>query len=1488
MISKRTHLLSIFLIQIFISSSIFSQVLEITSPNSNTQCRASEQCTISWTFNENEGGFKIEYENESGNTGVIDIIDNNSSMIGEGFANYVWTVPINLEGDTQIKITEIKQSGGFGSWVRSDPFEIIPGMKTTITSPSSGTYTNGDVVTVQYTTNDSNLQFYLRNASNQNFSISLNASNQFTISSSIAEGDYRIFADGDQTTALSNYFRIEPKRITVTYPYDGIIFERGVAKPAIEWTANYVPTNGVRITIETDMGTFELANGVGPNSNFTNVDSRYIWEIPDDFTKGWAYIQIKDKTLFQIGDYQDGSIIIEDPYDESFTLNSAKSTSISKPITSYAEIDGLSNSEKSESISYVDGTGKIRQTVSLNSTPDGADMISFFEYNELGQKVVDYLPYASDEIDGLYITDPKTDQENFYSNSSNDIAVNTHAYSRTIVEASPLQTVKEQGAPGEQYQPGNGNTIRYETHANTSADQIVHWKISGSSIVGQGFYPPGSIIISKTIDEDENESLVYTDREGREVLKVGYQNPTTPVQTYYVYDKYGNLRFIIPPEAVDEIEATTNYQTMTISTSSSIYTDWITEMRYDGYQRVVWKKIPEAEPVYTVYDKFGRVALTQDGNMRPNNEWFFTKYDIQGRAILTGVYIEESTSRDTREEMQNYLTNWTGAPWEDRTNANYDIQHGYTNNTFPNPANLERLMIWSVTYYDDYDFNYDGTPDESYVDNPEFTGTADGIIQNPEVDNVRTHGMVTGSKTRILRPQQVYENDNGVYGEGEPSAADEVYIIGTGLTNYQIRLVDGFRTKPGQTVKIGSSNVDGLGVPSGVMDAYTQGEWLESVQFYDKYGRGIYTKSTNHVGGQDQSWTQYYFDGKVNRTKTVHSSASTTTTIRQRMQYDHAGRVLATYHNVDNLGEVKIVDNEYNELSQLIKKRLNEYTSGSFWQTVDYKYHLRGWLESVNDPSNLGADFFGYKLYYDTIPTNGQSLNKFNGNIIAQDWATKLPSETERHRYSYSYDGLNQLTSANMSRRSYTTWQNNLTSWNTAYTFDLNGNIQSLFREGAPDIDGYPTNLDNLSYTYQGNKITAIADSYGHLGFADLATTTEEYLYDANGNMIEDKNKGISQIRYNRMNLPEVITFSNGNEIHYLYDAAGSKLQKIAIPAAGGQTTTDYSGGFVYTNNSIDFFAFSEGRVRKVGANWQYQYDLKDHLGNVRTTFTNENGVATLLQADSYYPFGYKMPGLSYQTGAENKFTYNGKELEDEFGLDWYHYGARYYDPVIGRWWAIDPADQYSSSYSYVGNTPIMKIDPDGMVGCDWFVCEATGEIAWVKGNHEDAALNEGWSRLGDDQYFGNKGYKMVENLISKGLTNYTWSNEASLRIADHFEFKRVATKQLVFDEVVTTLTYNGRYSEPINISTRTIVNQKYSYVPDNYSALYNTTYEVNEFTMLPPTQTYTRGYHIEWQNLSIIQKFIYKNTEIPSPLQGLNIVVSKEYSSQNEFEKDQ
>ncbi len=88
-------------------------------------------------------------------------------------------------------------------------------------------------------------------------------------------------------------------------------------------------------------------------------------------------------------------------------------------------------------------------------------------------------------------------------------------------------------------------------------------------------------------------------------------------------------------------------------------------------------------------------------------------------------------------------------------------------------------------------------------------------------------------------------------------------------------------------------------------------------------------------------------------------------------------------------------------------------------------------------------------------------------------------------------------------------------------------------------------------------------------------------------------------------------------------------------------------------------------------------------------------------QEDHYYPFGLKMDGLSYSSGTQNKYTYNGKELVDEFGLNWYHYGARYYDPQIGRWHSIDPADEFHSPYLYCANNPVMLVDPDGAVTYD-------------------------------------------------------------------------------------------------------------------------------------------------------------------------------------------
>ena len=70
-----------------------------------------------------------------------------------------------------------------------------------------------------------------------------------------------------------------------------------------------------------------------------------------------------------------------------------------------------------------------------------------------------------------------------------------------------------------------------------------------------------------------------------------------------------------------------------------------------------------------------------------------------------------------------------------------------------------------------------------------------------------------------------------------------------------------------------------------------------------------------------------------------------------------------------------------------------------------------------------------------------------------------------------------------------------------------------------------------------------------------------------------------------------------------------------------------------------------------------------------------------------------------YRAGAY-KYKYNGKELQDELGLNMYDYGARNYDPALGRWMNMDPmAEKYfgASPYNYVLNSPVNAVDPDGM-----------------------------------------------------------------------------------------------------------------------------------------------------------------------------------------------
>ena len=272
-------------------------------------------------------------------------------------------------------------------------------------------------------------------------------------------------------------------------------------------------------------------------------------------------------------------------------------------------------------------------------------------------------------------------------------------------------------------------------------------------------------------------------------------------------------------------------------------------------------------------------------------------------------------------------------------------------------------------------------------------------------------------------------------------------------------------------------------------------------------------------------------------------------------------------------------------------------------------------------------------------------------------------------------------------------------------SYDKNGNITALKRKGHTNTAATTFGMmDDLTYTYDtGNKLTKVEDIASLEGFKNGANTPTEYTYDPNGNMLSDANKAITNITYNHLNLPTTVTFSGTNKkIDYFYDAVGTKLKKV-VTDASSLITTEYAGNYVYEGGALQFFNTAEGYVEPKGLGWEYVYQYKDHLGNVRLSYKDISLTSTpslqIVEENNYYPFGLKHKGYNNAIagGRDHKYKYNGKELNDELGLDWYDYGARNYMPDIGRWGVHDPASDITfDPYGYVYNNPVKLIDENG------------------------------------------------------------------------------------------------------------------------------------------------------------------------------------------------
>lgn len=264
--------------------------------------------------------------------------------------------------------------------------------------------------------------------------------------------------------------------------------------------------------------------------------------------------------------------------------------------------------------------------------------------------------------------------------------------------------------------------------------------------------------------------------------------------------------------------------------------------------------------------------------------------------------------------------------------------------------------------------------------------------------------------------------------------------------------------------------------------------------------------------------------------------------------------------------------------------------------------------------------------------------------------------------------------------------------------YDFNGNITSLWRKGMTQNNTFDY-IDKLGYTYatNSNKINSVSDAViGNVDtgdFRDGNTSGNDYDYWADGSLKKDLNKGISLIEYNHLKLPKKVTYSNGNTLENQYDANGKKLKSISSEGI----TYDFLGNTIYKNDVLYQIGIDEGRI----VNEQYEFDIKDHLGNLRVSFRDSLGIAKISTKLDYDPWGLTLKSLTYTNPTLNKnnFQFGSKEKIENFGLNWIDFGARIYMPDVPHFTTIDPLAterDWLTPYNFVLNNPILNIDING------------------------------------------------------------------------------------------------------------------------------------------------------------------------------------------------
>ncbi len=776
------------------------------------------------------------------------------------------------------------------------------------------------------------------------------------------------------------------------------------------------------------------------------------------------------------------------------------------------------------------------------------------------------------------------------------------------------------------------------------------------------------------------DSLIsyFNEAYNKKCLSVGSQESftiTKPVSEYhytlYYYDLAGNLIKTVPPEGVHPHRSSSFLsQVKTKRANGEELTPLhtlTTRYRYNSLNQVVSQQSPDGGKSEFWYDRLGRLVVSQNAKQRNEHNYSYTRYDVLGRIKEVGQKfnnpIDQVISRNEdqlKEWMEfrhfdvDYMPRQVTYTEYDLPSDFYSVYVGQT--PFKQREHTLRNRVSYTRYYDLLDIKF----------------------------------TAAGTDTTYF-PQYYYFNTGIEY-------------------SYDIH-----------------GNVDTM------LNVAFAGTLMNS------FGKNAY------------KYIAYKYDlisGKVNE---VHYNAGFADEFYHRYEYDAENRLTDVYttNHKALLYQTGLEEHDahyqYYKHGPLARMVLGQQQV----QGTDYAYTLQGWLKGVNSTSlnanyDMGwdgksgslvaKDVYSYQLnynladyksinpnvrpfagHYAAMNSNTAYRNLYNGNISSM--AVNIGKFSQPQLYNYKYDQLNRLTQMDVYRgldSSTNQWQGPLSllsDYQERVSYDGNGNILKYKRNGL----GSTPDMDKLVYNYEAgtNQLKYVYDSVAAGNYAEDIDnqTTNNYSYDAIGNLTSDAQAGINSISWNVYgkitNIAKASVPGEVGAIDYKYDPSGNRVGKTAymyvhpdynaklnwyVRDAQGNVMAVYESylrpgwspdslmlvehhmygssrlGIIQRGQNMDSLKVNPINANLVGNTYLFQstrgeklYELSNHLGNVLVTISDKRyGVddgndghydyylADVMNANDYYPFGMLMPGRKYSASDVYRYGFNGKENDNE------------------------------------------------------------------------------------------------------------------------------------------------------------------------------------------------------------------------------------------------